>query len=53
MTVYILYSSKADRYYVGQTEDLSVRLDQHNSKELPSSYSKIYQDDSGRVNETK
>ncbi|MBX2916756.1 MAG: GIY-YIG nuclease family protein [Cyclobacteriaceae bacterium] len=44
MTVYILYSIKVDRYYVGQTEDLAVRLNQHNNKELPYSYSKISDD---------
>ena len=29
--VYILYSSRANRYYVGQTNDLSRRLSKHNS----------------------
>jgi putative endonuclease len=29
--VYILYSEKIDKYYVGCTEDLTVRLTQHNS----------------------
>jgi len=29
--VYIIYSKKLDRYYVGHTEDLDVRLIQHNS----------------------
>jgi putative endonuclease len=28
---YIIYSAILDRYYVGHTEDLSVRLSQHNS----------------------
>jgi putative endonuclease len=28
--VYILYSSRADRYYIGQTDDLDVRLQRHN-----------------------
>jgi putative endonuclease len=32
MTVYILYSKEIDRYYVGQTQDLAVRLDQHLNK---------------------
>ena len=27
--VYILYSSSADRYYVGETEDLNTRLAAH------------------------
>ena len=29
--VYILYSSNYERYYVGQTNDLSDRLRRHNS----------------------
>ena len=28
--VYIIYSSKIDRYYVGITEDLNCRLERHN-----------------------
>ncbi|MCF8449896.1 MAG: GIY-YIG nuclease family protein [Taibaiella sp.] len=28
--VYIVYSAKLDRYYVGYTEDVGVRLSQHN-----------------------
>ncbi len=30
-TVYILYSQKLDRYYVGHTSDLEPRLLQHNT----------------------
>ncbi|MDQ8053844.1 MAG: GIY-YIG nuclease family protein [Pedobacter sp.] len=29
--VYILYSSKLDRYYVGHTDNLDKRLEQHNT----------------------
>ena len=29
--VYIIYSAKLDRYYIGYTEDVDVRLVQHNS----------------------
>ena len=29
--VYILYSEKIDKYYVGKTEDPKVRLEFHNS----------------------
>jgi putative endonuclease len=29
--VYILYSSSADRYYIGQTQDLQQRIHRHNS----------------------
>lgn len=28
---YILYSSKFDRYYIGQTSDFEKRLERHNS----------------------
>jgi putative endonuclease len=28
--VYILYSEKCDRYYIGYSEDLEARLDRHN-----------------------
>ncbi len=28
--LYIIYSAKLDKYYVGHTEDLSIRLIQHN-----------------------
>jgi predicted GIY-YIG superfamily endonuclease len=28
---YILYSTSHDRYYIGQCEDLNVRLARHNS----------------------
>ena len=31
MYVYILYSSSLERYYVGITDDLENRLEQHNS----------------------
>ncbi|MBC7912783.1 MAG: GIY-YIG nuclease family protein [Pyrinomonadaceae bacterium] len=29
--VYIIYSAKLDRYYVGHTEDLAKRLNDHNT----------------------
>ena len=31
--VYIIYSSSKDRYYIGQTEDLSTRVQEHNQRE--------------------
>jgi putative endonuclease len=34
--VYILYSNKFDRYYVGHCEDITNRLTRHNSKVVPS-----------------
>ena len=30
--VYIIYSGKFDRYYIGQTDSLEARLDRHNSE---------------------
>ena len=30
-TVYVIYSTKFDRLYIGQTSDISKRLIQHNS----------------------
>jgi hypothetical protein len=35
--VYILYSPSADKYYVGQTSDLDLRLQYHNELN-PDSY---------------
>ncbi|MFV8373782.1 GIY-YIG nuclease family protein [Flavobacterium sp. LB1P71] len=29
--IYIIYSEKLDRYYVGATDDVRKRLDEHNS----------------------
>ena len=43
-SVYILYSSKIDRYYVGSCLDLSERLNQHNSKFFSSAFT-IQSDD--------
>ena len=34
-TVYILYSALLDKYYIGQTEDITTRLSQHNSGRSP------------------
>jgi putative endonuclease len=36
---YIIYSEKADRYYVGHCEDLIQRLERHNKKMVPSTKS--------------
>ncbi len=35
-TVYILYSQKRSRYYVGQTDDIEKRLIRHNNCLVPS-----------------
>ncbi len=29
--VYIIYSEKLDKFYIGYTENIHIRLDQHNS----------------------
>lgn len=34
--VYILFSEKFNRYYIGHCEDVSIRLARHNSKMVPS-----------------
>ncbi|MFD1062684.1 GIY-YIG nuclease family protein [Winogradskyella litorisediminis] len=34
--VYIIYSNSFDRYYVGMTKDISVRLNSHNAKKVKS-----------------
>lgn len=31
-TVYAIYNKKHQRFYIGQTEDLERRLEQHNNK---------------------
>ena len=36
MFVYILYSEKSSRYYVGHTADIDKRLKRHNSGVVPS-----------------
>ena len=35
-TTYILYSSFANRYYVGSCEDIVIRLERHNRGGVPS-----------------
>ncbi len=36
--VYILHSDKLDRFYIGQTDNLKVRLQEHLSKIFPHSF---------------
>ena len=38
---YILYSTKYDRFYVGHCEDISVRLQRHNNRMVPSTKSYV------------
>jgi putative endonuclease len=35
---YILYSPRLDKYYIGETEDIVERLNQHNSGFFKNSY---------------
>lgn len=37
-TVYAIYNKKHSKIYIGQCEDLSVRLELHNNKEFKNSY---------------
>ena len=37
-SVYILYSKKLDRFYIGSCKDLSYRFDQHLNKEFTESF---------------
>jgi putative endonuclease len=34
-TTYILFSSKIDKYYTGQTDDLDRRMEEHNRGKTP------------------
>ena len=40
--VYILYSEAFDKYYIGQTNALDLRLERHNEFELTNSYTSKY-----------
>ena len=42
--VYILFSKKANSYYIGETSDLANRLHWHNTGEFKKSYTKIAND---------
>ena len=35
-TVYIIYSSSTDRYFIGQAKDMQISLWQHNAKTNPA-----------------
>ena len=43
-SVYILYSKAADRFYIGQTEDLDARLLMHREKTFTNAFTKIADD---------
>lgn len=40
--VYILYSEQFDKYYIGQTDSLELRLERHNAFETTNSYTSKY-----------
>ena len=37
-SIYILYSKALDRFYVGTTDDATLRLGQHNDRFYPNAY---------------
>jgi len=43
-SVYILHSSKLDRFYIGSCKDLFQRLDQHLNKEYINSFTSVVED---------
>jgi putative endonuclease len=43
-TVYILFSEKLNRFYIGQTQDIDTRIFQHNSGFFADSYTSIASD---------
>ena len=43
-SVYILYTSSADKYYIGSTKNLQQRFEYHLLKEFPNSFSAKYAD---------
>jgi putative endonuclease len=43
-SVYIIYSRLLDKYYIGYTEDLELRISQHNQGHYSDSYTKISDD---------
>ena len=43
--VYAINNKKNDKFYIGQCENLSVRLDLHNNKEFSNSYTSRFDGD--------
>jgi putative endonuclease len=41
MFVYVLYSDRTGRRYIGHTEDISIRLKQHNAGHVKSTKSSL------------
>lgn len=42
--LYILFSKSKDKYYVGETHDITERLQRHNNHSYPNSFTKIAND---------
>ena len=42
--LYILYSNSANKFYIGETSDISFRLNLHNTHEFNGSFTKIASD---------
>jgi putative endonuclease len=42
--IYIIYSKTTDKFYIGETENISQRLKWHNTKEFANSSTKIASD---------
>lgn len=42
--LYILHSNSTNKYYIGETSDVSFRLNLHNSHEFKGSFTKIASD---------
>ena len=38
--VYIIYSNKTDKYYIGTTDDFNKRLEEHNNVFYPNAYTR-------------
>ncbi len=43
-STYILYSAKADKYYIGSTKNMEVRFEYHLAKEFNDSFTARYSD---------
>jgi putative endonuclease len=40
--IYILYSKNSDKFYVGQTDDVQRRLNEHNHPEINTKFTAKY-----------
>jgi putative endonuclease len=43
-SVYILYSKKSDKFYIGSTKELQTRIFYHKTKEFKGSFTSNYED---------